>query len=347
MIKLDNISKDLDSFSIDNVNLNVEEKEYFVILGPTGAGKTLILELIAGLLRPDHGRIFINGDDLTWVDPNERRIGMVYQDYMLFPHYTVEENIAYGLKVKRIDKKTIKKIVDEYCDIFHISGIRKRRPQNLSGGEKQRVALARALVPKPKIILLDEPFSSVDVSTKATLVREIRKLHKEEDLTFIHVTHDFEEAVELADRICVINNGSVIQIGKSEDIFKRPLNRFVADFVGTRNIFHGRVIEKDGIKIFSVNSIDVYVNTEITGECHLSIRPEDIIISNNRIVSSARNSFQGVIEDILLKQFVCEVTVDIGIQMVIFITKRSYANLGLRTGKSVWIAFKTMEAHVF
>jgi len=347
MIKIDNISKKVGTFSVSNINFKIKRGEYFVILGPTGAGKTVILEIIAGLLTPDSGRIYLKGEDATDFEPDKRRIGMLYQDYMLFPHYTVSQNIGYGLKVRKVDRKLIKKKVDEFCILFNISHIKERRPENLSGGEKQRVALARTLICRPQLVLLDEPFSSIDISTKIPLIKEIRALHKKEGLTFIHVTHDFEEALELADRICVVNNGSVIQVGNPEDIFKKPVNRFVADFVGIRNVFYGTIRSKNGIKVFSVNSLDIYVNTKLDGKCHLSIRPEDIIISNSKIVSSARNCFKGRITDIILKQFVCEVTVDIGVSVVLFITKKSYEELMLKPGKNVWVTFKTMETHIF
>ncbi len=347
MLKLEKITRKLGKFSVDNIDFEIKDREYFVILGPTGAGKTVILELIAGLISPDTGKIYINNKDMTGYPSNRRRISMLYQDYMLFPHYTVRKNIAYGLSLRGKEKKQIESKVDTICDAFNISHIKERYPENLSGGEKQRAALARALVCDPQIILLDEPFSSVDIATRQKLIHEIRALHTDRRITFIHVTHDFDEAVSLADRICILNNGKVVQIGKSEEIFRKPVDTFTARFLGARNIFYGDIERKDNASFFKTCNVHISVNTTRTGKCHMIVRPEDIIISNDRIVSSARNCFKGRIRDVMFKQFVCEVTIDIGIPVVSFITKRSYEELELCRDKDVWITFKTMETHVF
>ncbi|MFC1566758.1 ATP-binding cassette domain-containing protein [bacterium] len=346
MIKFKNISKDFGLFSIEDINLEINNSEYFVFLGPTGAGKTILLELIAGILLPDKGQIFIDDNDITKVPPYKRNISMVYQNYMLFPHYTVEENITYGLKLQKKPKQFIDDKLKYICDLFNILHILKRYPQNLSGGEKQRTALARALVCEPKIILLDEPFAALDVMTKEIMIKEIRNIHKNCKTTFVHVTHDLEEAIALSDKAAVLNNGKLEQVGSTLDVFKKPTSHFTAEFVGTKNIFQGDIYEEEEKIYCNINNVDISLVTDKRGENKISIRPEDIIIANSEIASSARNIFSGIITDILFKQYMCEITVDIGIAITAFITYTSHKKLELQIGKKVWTIFKSMEVHV-
>jgi molybdopterin-binding protein len=267
---------------------------------------------------------------------------------MLFNHFSVRENIAYSLKLQKKSKKYINEKVEKICDLFNISHILNRYPEKLSGGEKQRVALARTLISNPEIILLDEPFSALDIVTKNKLIREIKQIHQKEKINFIHVTHDFEEAIVLADRICVIDKGKILQVGTPDEIFKKPASKFVANFVDARNIYHAKIDVLDGLKVAKIDDVDlnIFVNTEKDSCEYLTIRPEDIILSNERFISSARNNFFGKITNILLKKFVCEITVDIGVEIVAFVTNRSILDLDLKIGKDVWVTFKATEVHV-
>ncbi len=245
---------DLDEFHLREINLDVAAGEYFVVLGPTGGGKTVLLETIAGLHQPDKGRIMLDGEDVTDAPPERRGIGFVYQDYMLFPHLNVAGNIAFGLKLRRMARETIEEQVTTISQLLGIDHLLHRRPGTLSGGEAQRVALARALVVEPRLLLLDEPLSALDPETREGLQRELARVHRELGTTTVHVTHDFEEAVALGDRIAVVNEGRVVQVGSPEEIFRRPGSEFVARFVGVRNIFRGEIRPgEDGYQVLCLD----------------------------------------------------------------------------------------------
>jgi len=232
MIRLSDVSVALGDFSLEDVNLEIQPGEFFTILGPTGTGKTVILELIAGLYRLDTGKLLINGVNSESISPEKREIGFVYQDQALFPHLNVYKNIAFGLQIRKVPSLVVKERVKDLADMLGIAHLLGRFPGTLSGGEQQRVALARALIIKPKILLMDEPFSALDPNTKTVLCRELKLVHENYRCTVIHVTHDFKEAVLLADRIGIILNGKVRQIGVPKEVFGKPRDQEVANFLG-------------------------------------------------------------------------------------------------------------------
>lgn len=236
MIKIENLTKHWKEFKIDQVNLEVKKNEYFVILGPSGSGKTMLLELIAGMWPLDSGKIYMDNEDITNAPLEKRGIGFVYQNYMLFPHKTVFENIAFGLKLRKIDKKEIESRVNEMMELLNISHLKDRLPRNLSGGEQQRTALARALIVYPKVLLMDEPLSALDRKTRDELMLVLKEIHQKFEVTLIHVTHNFDEALQLADRVAIMKHGTISQVGNVEEVFRRPANGFVASFVGVENI---------------------------------------------------------------------------------------------------------------
>ncbi len=343
---------DLAEFHLREINLDVAAGEYFVILGPTGGGKTVLLEAIAGLHQLRKGRILLDGEDVTGLPPEQRGIGFVYQDYMLFPHLSVAGNIAFGLELRRMDRQVIEERVTEMSQLLGIGHLMHRRPVTLSGGEQQRVALARALVVEPRLLLLDEPLSALDPGMREGLQRELGRLHRELGTTTIHVTHDFEEAVALGDRIAVVHEGRVVQVGSPEEIFRKPGSEFVARFVGVRNIFRGELHPgEDGYQTLSLNGIQIAVVTELSGRVHASIRPEDIVLSQEPLRSSARNSFRGRIVDIADRGVVVYVTVRVPgalrSDFICMITRRSLEEMGLREGLEVYTAFKASTVHVF
>ena len=217
MIKLCDVSKQLGDFRLKNIDLSIADNEYFVILGPTGAGKTVVLELISGMYKPDQGGILIHGRNVTLEDPEERHIGFVYQDYMLFPHLDVEKNITFGLKLKKYSQNEIKQRLTQMAQLLNIEPLLKRYPSTLSGGEQQRTAIARALITEPEVLLLDEPLSALDPRSKELFQQELKNIHQQTKTTTIHITHDFNEALVLADRIGVMLDGEVVQ----SDIRKR------------------------------------------------------------------------------------------------------------------------------
>jgi molybdopterin-binding protein len=339
---------DLKEFHLRQINLDILDGEYFVVLGPTGAGKTVLLETIAGLYQPRKGHIFLDGEDVTSIPPERRGIGFVYQDYVLFPHLSVRGNIAFGLKLRGLDRGTIEERLTAISQLLGIDHLLHRKPDTLSGGEQQRVALARALVVNPRLLLLDEPLSALDQETREVLQRELARLHRELGTTKIHVTHDFEEAVALGDRIAVMNKGRIVQMGSPEEIFRKPDSEFVARFVGVRNIFRGEIRPgEDGYKVLHLNGIEIAVVTDLAGQVHGSVRPEDIILSKERLRSSARNSFCGRVVDVVDRGTVVYVTVRVPPDFICAITRASLEEMELREGVEVYIALKASAVHVF
>ncbi len=341
MITIKNLYKSWGDFSLKNINLEVKGKEYFIVLGPTGAGKTLLLETIAGFHIPDKGEIWINGEDMTYTPPEKRRIGFVYQDYLLFPHLTVRENVKFGLK-SRESQGRVKEVMKQ----LGISHLADRYPETLSGGEQQKVALARALATEPSILLLDEPLAAIDQRTREYLREELKRVHREAGITTIHVTHDRTEAVVLADRIGVMMNGEIKQIGMVPNVFNKPLNEEIAGFVGVENILKGEILEnKNGVALIDTGKLKIYaVTNHERGEAALLIRPEDIFFSKNLLRSSARNNIKGRIVEITYLGTIFRVKMDNG--LVAFITKRSLEELKLEIGEAVYASFKATAVHV-
>ncbi|MBD3413544.1 MAG: ATP-binding cassette domain-containing protein [Candidatus Aminicenantes bacterium] len=334
MIHLDKVYKNYGDFQIQDLSLEVGTGEYFVILGPSGAGKTLLLEMMAGLEVPDSGHI--NGLE-------KRRIGLIYQDYMLFPHMNVFENIAYGLTIRKEDKQKINTQVQEVSQQLGIAGLLSRNIHTLSGGEKQRVAIARAMVMRPEVYLLDEPTAALDLSTKIQIQRMILELHKKDQPTVIHVTHDFEEALAMGDRIGLLFSGQLIQNDTPEKVFNHPVSKKAANFLGYKNVFSGRI--KD--HLLNINGIDITTPEKQAEKAYIAVRSNDIILSKARLESSARNAFSGrVIKGIKRTNHV-EMIVDIGVWLYVDITYQSFREMPLDPGSRIWVTFKTSAVKVF
>lgn len=341
MLELKNISKKLGNFRLENIDLNINKGEYFVILGPTGTGKTVILELIAGLYTPDKGEILFNDKNFDKLPPEDRNIGFVYQDYLLFPHLTVKENIEFGIKKNKNQTKT-----KELIDLMNIENIKNRYPDTLSGGEQQRTAIARAVITSPQLLLLDEPLSALDPQTKNKFKKELNKLHELLETTTIHITHDFTEALYLADRIAVMQDGKIVQVGTPSQIFRAPQSIFVANFVGMENIF--RAYFKNN-KLYIDENLEINVAKDITKakkNIFLAIRPENIIITKEKVKSSARNNFEGKIIDIIDQGALSRLTIDIGVLLNVLITNKSLNDLNLKKDDKAWANFKASEVYV-
>ena len=238
-----------DFVALAPTNLEVAQGEFLTLLGPSGSGKTTLLSLIAGLAQPDEGTIRINGTDVTWGAPYERDIGMVFQNYALFPHMTVAENIAFPLQMRKADAATARKKVAEALEMVHLPHLAGRYPRELSGGQQQRVALARCMVYRPSIILMDEPLGALDKKLRDHMQLEIKRIHRDLGTTIIYVTHDQEEAMTMSDRICLMNAGSITQLGTPADLYFRPVNVFVADFLGESNLLDATVTHRDGEQV--------------------------------------------------------------------------------------------------
>jgi spermidine/putrescine ABC transporter ATP-binding subunit len=269
--------------AVDRVDLDIADGELFTLLGPSGCGKTTLLRLIAGFYRPDEGEIVFGARVVNAVPPYERNIGMVFQNYALWPHMTVFANVAYGLRLRKLSTAEIEARVAEGLRKVNLSGLERRYPGQLSGGQQQRVALARALVLNPDFLLLDEPLSNLDAKIRVQVRAEIRKLQKELGITAVYVTHDQEEALSLSDRVAVMRDGRVLQVGTPKDLYERPMTRFVADFVGTNNLVRGTVRERRGDHLVVETVLGPFTaipNGTIGAgaACVLAIRPENVAI---------------------------------------------------------------------
>lgn len=318
-----------------------------MILGPTGAGKTLLLELLAGFYEPDEGRILIGGDEVTYQDSEERDVGFVYQDYSLFPHLTVEENIKFGPQVNDFSQDRVREETDRVIDLLGIQHLVNRYPETLSGGERQKTALARGLVLDPDVLLLDEPISALDMPSQEEMRKELKRIHRNAEITTLHVTHNREEASWLGDRIGVMKEGEIVQIGTPNQVLREPGSEFVADFVGTENIFQGESEVEDGIaKINIGKNIEIEAVSDKKGNVTVCIRPEEILLSRGSIKSSGRNEFEGEIVEITESENTFRVKVDVGKEFVVVITKRSKSEMNLEVGSKVFLTFKASAVHV-
>ncbi len=358
MIRVEDLSLLVGKFSLKDISFQVGRGEYFVILGPTGSGKTLLLETIAGIRSPKTGKIWFEGKEVTEFPPAAREVGFVYQDYLLFPHLTVQKNIEFGLRCRGISRREIKEKVSRISDIIGIGEMLSRYPDTLSGGEKQRVALARALAIEPSILLLDEPVSALDPSTQFDILEELKKIHRKLKPTTIHITHNFEEALFLADRIGVIKEGRIVQVGELEEVFRQPATEFVATFVGAENLFEGEIVppssqgqigadDKVHLTTLKSRGVKISVVTDRTGRVRAALRPEDILISREPIHSSARNNLRGTVIETAPKGVLMKITVDAGIPFKVLLTRNSFEEMGLSLKAEVWLSFKATAVHIF
>ncbi|MFW9989088.1 MAG: ABC transporter ATP-binding protein [Candidatus Odinarchaeota archaeon] len=340
IIELKNVFADFGTFKLKNIDLKIEEKEYFVLLGPTGAGKTLLLELIAGFHKVKKGKILINGEDMTKIRPYERNIGFVYQDYSLFPHMDVERNINFGLEMKRFKRAEINQKTKEMMQKFDLIPLKDRYPHTLSGGEQQKAALARALITNPKIILLDEPFSALDPVTKKNAMQVVKSIHQNNNLTTIKVTHNQDEAM-LGDRISLIINGEIVDTGTPKRIFYKPRSIQNAEFVGIENILEGEIIKnQDGYAEIKSNDLTIHCLSEFSsGKVILFIRPENIVLSKSLFKSSIRNNIKTAITELfIVSKELIQVTMKNGLKA--YITSNAKEDLELKVGDKIYASFK-------
>jgi molybdate/tungstate transport system ATP-binding protein len=307
----------LGDFELKNITFEVNEGEYFVILGHSGAGKTIVLESIAGLHKV-RGKVFFNGEDITQCTPEKRDIGFVYQDFALFPNMNVKDNITYASRYKKIENQ--EELLEDLVQFLGLQKILMRRIDNLSGGEKQRVAIARAIFSQPKILLLDEPLSAIDPTFRNAIMKFLKDIHKKYKLTTLHVTHNFREASYLADKIAIVIDGAVVQVGDTNSVLSKPANLKVAEFLGFKNIFDASLIGGEKGQMFSIDPNEIHVSSKNNLPCDF-------------VFSGVMDECMGIVDHFKLY-------VDVGEnQFFIKVLKRDHANCSIEMGERLYIGF--------
>lgn len=297
LVELKHISKSFeDTMVLDDLCLEVKENEFITLLGPSGCGKTTTLRIIGGFEKPDKGRVIFDGKDITDVPANRRNLNTVFQKYALFQHMTIEENIAFGLKIKKKSESYIRDKIKYALRLVNLDGYEKRKPSSLSGGQQQRIAIARAIVNEPKVLLLDEPLGALDLKLRQDMQYELMRLKEELGITFIYITHDQEEALTMSDKVVVMNQGYIQQMGTPEDIYNEPENAFVADFIGDSNIIDGMMLEDKLVEILGHRFECVDVGFGTNRPVDVVIRPEDVILGKE-----GEGTLDGVVTSLIFK----------------------------------------------
>lgn len=354
MIRLEDVTVKAGTFALEQVSLEVPPGGYGLVIGPTGSGKTTLLEAIAGHARLSTGRILLRGEDVSRAAPEARRVGFVYQQYHLFPHFSVRENIGYGIRGQGSGVREQR--VVELAELLGLTPLLDRGVHGLSGGEQQRIALARALAPRPSILLLDEPFAAVDPATRRALRRELGILHERERVTTLQVTHDFEDAMRLGDVVAVLARGRIVQSGSPESVFKFPNSPFVAEFIGTGTVLRGTVArigppvsgENNFAARFRSGGLVLEVVAEREGEAYAVLRPADLLLSKDRSAGPApRNRLAAMVVRIERGSAVAYVHLDVaGIALVAAVTAATAEEMALAPGDPVVVSVKATAIHL-
>jgi len=343
MIELEQVGFERGGFRLEAGELVVPEGGYAAVIGPTGSGKTTLLELIAGHLVPSRGTIRIGNKPMLGIPPEGRGVGMVYQRHFLFPHLNVRANLGYGLR-GRADRRARVAAISE---LVEVSALLNRSVETLSGGERQRVALGRALAPAPAVLLLDEPLASLDPAGRRRLRSLLRRIHEAEGTTVVHVTHDFEDALELAAQVAVMVSGRLVQQGRPVEVFRTPSSPFVAEFIGSGNVLAGEVTaDDDGVAWFRTEALTLEVVTERRGRCHAMIRPEEILVTRPPLSTPPRNHLVATIERVVTSGPLAKIELDVGLPLLATITTRSADEMALGPGQTVNVAIKATAIQV-
>jgi len=323
---------------IPDLDVQIKDKEFFTLLGPSGCGKTTLLRMIAGFNTIEGGDFYFDDNRINELDPSKRNIGMVFQNYAIFPHLSVRENVEFGLKNRHYDKSEIGPLADKFLKLMQIYEYKDRMPERLSGGQQQRVALARALVIMPDVLLMDEPLSNLDAKLRLEMRQAIRDIQREVGITTIYVTHDQEEAMAISDRIAVMNYGVIQQIGRPQDIYHRPTNEFVASFIGRTNMITGKCNKNE---VTVLNHSVKFNNIDFTGDVKVSIRPEEFIITDDT------NAIPAVIKDTIFLGLNTHFFMELPNKQIVEIIKESMINNANETGKTVYLTINTAKVNVF
>ncbi|TIH18571.1 ABC transporter ATP-binding protein [Marinifilum sp. JC120] len=345
MIKIEKLNVELPKFFLQDINLHIPEGDFFTLLGPTGSGKSVLLETIAGLVPVSSGSIKISGYEIAHLPPEKRGLSIVYQDYALFPHLSVLENITFGAKYKRISEDKAVRKAAELAEKLNISHLLTRTPHHLSGGERQRAAIARALLVDPAVLLLDEPLSALDPAFRQEVQELLKDLHRETGITFVMVTHDFDEALYLSTNGAIIRNGQLVRKGKIRDIFNSPGSEFVAGFVGMNNIYPC-VPMKEWVQL---GDLRLDCCKEKTGsETRLAFRPEEVLLGSEIGEHNGQNSFYATIKGITAGGFHARVSLDYdGMEIYALVPRKMIGNGELKPGLPIKVAIPEQSLHLF
>ena len=330
LIDMVNISKSFDGeLVLDEIDLYIRENEFLTLLGPSGCGKTTMLRILGGFETPDTGQVFFDGEDITMLPPNKRQLNTVFQKYTLFPHMNVEENIAFGMKIRKKSRSYIEDKIKYALKLVNLDGFGKRYPDSLSGGQQQRIAIARAIVNEPKVLLLDEPLSALDLKLRQDMQYELMRLKEELGITFVYVTHDQEEALTMSDTVVVMNQGYIQQIGTPEDIYNEPENAFVADFIGDSNLFPGIMIQDKLVSIHGNRFTCVDTGFGLNKPVDVVIRPEDV-----ELVAPEKGIVTGKVTSLIFKGVHYEMDVEVdGVEWLVHSTRAIQPGMDV----GVWI----------
>ena len=339
--------------AVDDVSFDIAQNEFFALLGPSGCGKTTLLRMISGLELPTAGNILIGGEDMAETPPNKRPTNMVFQSYAVFPHMTVENNVAYGLKVTGVPAEETKRRVAEALEMVKLSQLAQRKPDQMSGGQRQRVALARALVKRPKVLLLDEPLSALDAKLREDMRLELTRLQETVGITFIIVTHDQDEALSMASRIAVMDKGAVRQIATPSELYEHPVNRFVADFIGKVNLIDAKVLSTKGKMITcdakGLGKVELASDRDVGSSVSIAVRPEKLKVSKLEPKAAKNVKLEGKVRDVAYYGDTSHVVVESkdGVNLSVNVQNDSRdESANIARGQKIWVHFAPEDAIV-
>jgi molybdate/tungstate transport system ATP-binding protein len=347
VIELRNLSVKAGKFNLKDISLHIEDGQYCILVGPSGSGKTVLLETISGIRRPQQGDVLVDGQSINLVAPEKRQFSLVYQDCVLFPHLSVLDNIAFGLKVRNQPAHRIAAEVQSMAELLNIQPLLQRQTMTLSGGERNKIALARSLILKPRLLLLDEPLSALDPQSRELLQAELASINRRTGVSVIHVTHEFKEAMALGQQVAVMHQGRIAQCGSASEVFRHPASEYVARFVQMRNIFHGQIIDSGQNKVFRSGQIEFAVPGKSRNASLSGIHPDAISISVKQPIEPGCCSLAGITGAVVDQGSSLLVEVNTPLRFQVLISRRELESLNLTGEQNVFLSFKPEDVQLF